>query len=88
LRTKVEQRRAELQQALAAAERESYAAERVDALRVVLRIVDDATQDGWDTVSEVTAVTLSKWLETTRPLRPPHIEASPADPSAPGPATD
>jgi hypothetical protein len=77
LRAKVERRRAELQQALAAAERDHHTAERIDGLRVVLRIVDDATQDGWDAVSEVTAVTLSKWLETTEPLILPQAAASP-----------
>jgi hypothetical protein len=76
LRAKVERRVAELKQALAAAERE-HTAERIDGLRVVLRLADDATHDGWDAVSEVTAVTLSKWLETTQPLILPQVAASP-----------
>ena len=66
LRASVDLRRAELTRALAGAERDG-AAERIDGLRVALRLVDDATHEGWDTVSEVTAVALSKWLETTRP---------------------
>jgi hypothetical protein len=82
LRTKVEQRRTELQQALTAAENEGDAAERIDNLRVVLRLVDDATQGGWDTVSEVTAVALTKWLDTTKPLILPR-EATEAASSTP-----
>jgi len=70
LRAKVEKRQGELERELATAEKEGLAAERIDGLRVVLRLVTDATQGGWDTVSEVTAADLSKWLETTKPLIP------------------
>jgi hypothetical protein len=86
LRAKVEKRRAELQQALTAAERDGDAAQRIDGLRVVLQNVDDATQGGWDSVSEVTAMALTKWLETTESLIQPHAAAAGAAPA--GGATD
>jgi hypothetical protein len=86
LRAKVEKRRAQLKEALAAAERDSALGKRIDELRVVLQNVDDATQGGWDSVSEVTAAALAKWIETTESLILPHPAAGGAAPE--GGATD
>jgi hypothetical protein len=74
LKAKVEQRQAELQQALAAAESAGHSEQRIDGLRVALRIAEDAMQNG--VISEVAAVTLSKWLETTHTLTLPHAQES------------
>ena len=73
LHQRAEERRAQLQDALALCEKEGPSARR-DALEMELKVFDMAVQGGWDKVSEAGAAELSRWLETTRTLvdtRPP-----------------
>ena len=68
LREKVEIQQKVLEEALKVSEAAGHPADRISALNTELSVVADSLTGGWDTMSDVTAERLSKWLEYTRHL--------------------
>lgn len=84
LRTKVEQRKHELEMALKVTESQDHGEDRANALKADLRVAADAMQGGWDQVSEAGAASLSRWLESTHQMIiPPKTPAPKAKAPAP-----
>src|SRR5262249_54298714 len=67
LKKKILERRDQLREEFKRAEREGPP-ERKNGLEAALRFVDDALQGGWENVSGVAAVELTRWLDSTLPL--------------------
>jgi len=68
LRSQVENRRSALMKTLAAEERAGRNIERIDALRIELRRVEDALIGGWARLADATLRELASWLKSTTHL--------------------